>query len=68
MMTYVAKPGVFNSLNSKEFSSVLAAKLYLDEFTGYKMPVDDWCVLGKISEVDKNGQPLSIVVDTDFYL
>lgn len=55
-MTFVAKPSIFNMTNSKEFETILAAKRYLDQFTGYAMRADEWVLVGKLLKVDENGQ------------
>lgn len=55
-MTYLAIPSIFNKNNSKEFATMREASSYLEDFTGYKMPDEEWCMIGKIMEVDENGQ------------
>lgn len=55
-MTYLAMPSIFNRNGSKEFRTIKLAKSYLDQKTGYTMKAEEWCMVGKIMKVDKNGQ------------
>lgn len=66
-MNFIAMPSMFNRTNSKQFKTIASAKAYLDETTGYKMRADEWCMVGKIMEVDKNGQ-LIPAIDIDAIL
>ena len=45
-----AKPRLNNDYGMKEFPSGKAAAKYLEELTGYNMPVIDWQMIGKIVE------------------
>jgi len=55
-MTFLALPSMFNRTNSKEFETLAEAKSYLDETTGYTMPIEEWCMIQKIMKVDQNSQ------------
>jgi hypothetical protein len=55
-MTFLAMPTIFNRNGSKEFPTMKEAKSYLDETTGYIMPIEEWFMIGKIMKVDENGQ------------
>ncbi len=55
-MTYLAIPSIFNRNGSKEFQTLKEAKSYLDEKTGYTMPIAEWCMIRKIMIVDEDGQ------------
>jgi hypothetical protein len=55
-MTYLAIPSIFNRNGSKEFQTLKEAKSYLDETTGYIMPIEEWFMIGKIMKVDENGR------------
>jgi len=48
MTVYIAKPNLNNNLKVKEFATAKAACAYLLELTGYKMPAQDWMILGKL--------------------
>lgn len=55
-MTFLAIPSIFNKNNSKECNTLKAAQAYLETFTGYKMSIEEWCMIGKIMKVDESGQ------------
>lgn len=65
---YLAKPHIHNYMNSQEFETIREAKLFLDEFTGVKMPKDEWIVLGKILAIDEDSKKyVTIDVDMDSF-
>ena len=48
MTIYVAKPYLYTNKQMKEFDTAKEAAKYLLEVTGFKMPADEWEMLGKI--------------------
>ena len=45
-----AKPNLNTNYGMKEFATGKAAARYLEQVTGYRMPVIDWQMVGKIVE------------------
>ena len=48
MKTYTAKPNLNNNKDMKEFDTAKEAAKYLLQVTGFKMPADEWELIGKI--------------------
>ena len=48
MTIYVAKPYFNTNKQMKEFDTPKEAAKYLLEVTGFKMPADEWELIGKI--------------------
>ena len=48
MKTYTAKPYFNTNKQMKEFDTPKEAAKYLLEVTGFKMPADEWELIGKI--------------------
>jgi len=48
MKTYTAKPYFNTNKQMKEFDTAKEAAKYLLEVTGFKMPADEWELIGKI--------------------
>jgi hypothetical protein len=65
---YLAKPFDRNTLGSKQFETLRECKLFLDEVTEQKMPLDEWLILGKILEVLPDGNMQQIEVDMESFL
>ena len=59
---------MFNRNNSQTFNTIKEAKLFLDDYTEYRLPAEEWIVLGKIKEVDSFGQLLPIAVDMKTFM
>lgn len=53
MKTYVAKPYFNVNKGMKEFDTAKEAAKYLLEVTGFKMPADEWELIGKILVKEK---------------
>jgi hypothetical protein len=53
MTIYVAKPYFNTSKQMKEFDTAKEAAKYLLEVTGFKMPADEWELIGKIIVKEK---------------
>jgi len=53
MKTYTAKPYFNTSKQMKEFDTAKEAAKYLLEVTGFKMPADEWELIGKIIVKEK---------------
>ena len=53
MIKYVAKPNFNTNKDMKEFDTAKEAAKYLLKITGYKMPIDEWIMIGKIIEVEQ---------------
>jgi hypothetical protein len=68
MMTYLAKPYDKNFLDAVQFETMNECKKFLDEFTEQKMPLDEWCMLGKILEANGDGTFSKIYVDEETFL
>jgi len=64
---FLAKPFDKNFLQSQMFEDVGKAKRFLDEFTGVKMPLDEWYMLGKILK-QENGTFKKIDIDEETFL
>jgi len=48
---FLATPKLNNKIDSKIFDTAKEAKKYLDEYTELPMPIQDWIMVGKITEV-----------------
>jgi hypothetical protein len=48
MKTYTAKPYFNTNKQMREFDTPKEAAKYLLEVTGFKMPADEWELIGKI--------------------
>ena len=48
MKTYTAKPYFNTNKQMKDFDTAKEAAKYLLEVTGFKMPADEWELIGKI--------------------
>jgi hypothetical protein len=53
MTIYVAKPYFNTNKQMKEFDTAKEAAKYLLEVTGFKMPADEWELIGKIIVKEK---------------
>lgn len=54
MTVYVAKPYFNTNKDMKEFDTAKDAAKYLLQVTGFKMPADEWEMIGKIIVKEKD--------------
>ena len=52
--SYVAKPYFNTNKDMKEFDTAKDAAKYLLQVTGFKMPADEWEMIGKIIVKEKD--------------
>lgn len=67
---YLAMPSSVNRNGSKEFPTLQEASKFLNSVCEpyVKFSIGDWCIIGKIKEVDENGQLSSVPIDMKKYL
>ena len=60
---YIARPFALNHSRQQSFDTILGAAEYLANETGYDLGVEDWIALGKILEMDIEG---NTIIPTSF--
>ena len=58
MANFIAKPNSRNMIGAKEFPTMFEAQNKQNELTEVEpsVPIDEWIVLGKLLEVNANGE------------